>query len=88
VERHEVDKLWLPLERGEHIGREAGWRIPLARDPVADVASSVEQVGAVGQLPQAVADEAAVGVRDPRAGAPRPIDAQEGLQGGLSRVET
>ena len=57
------------------------------RDSFADVASGVEQVGAVGQLPQAIADETAVGVRDPRAGAPGPVGAQEGLQGGLGRVD-
>jgi hypothetical protein len=44
-------------------------------------------LGAVRQLPQAIADQAAVGVRDPRAGAPRPIDAQEGLHGRLGGIE-
>jgi hypothetical protein len=68
VERDEINQLRFPLERGEHIGREAGRRVPLARDPFADVASDVEQVGAVGQLPQPIADESAVGVGDPRAG--------------------
>ena len=51
VERHRVDQLRLPLESSEHLGREAGRRVPLTRDPLADVASGVEQVGAVWQLP-------------------------------------
>ena len=87
MERHDVDQVRLPLEGREHIEREARRCIAFTRDPFADVASDVEQVGAVGQLPQAIADETAVGVRGPRAGAPRPVDAQEGLQGGLGRVE-
>jgi hypothetical protein len=43
----------------------------------------VRELGAIGQLPQAIADETALGVRDPRTGAHGPVDAQEGLQGGL-----
>jgi len=61
--------------------------VPPTRNAFADVASGVEQVGAVGQLPQAIADETAVGVRDPRAAAPRPVDAQKRLQGGFGHVE-
>jgi hypothetical protein len=60
VERHNIDQLWLALERCQYLGREAGRRVTLTSNPLADVASGVEQVGAVGQLPQAVADEAAV----------------------------
>ena len=44
----------------------------LTRDALTDFASGVEQVGAVGQLPQAIADKAAIRVRDPRAGAHGP----------------
>jgi hypothetical protein len=86
VERHDVDQLRLALECGEHIGREAGRRVPLTRDPFTDVACGIEQLGAVRQLPQAIADEAAVGIRDPRTGAPGPVDVQEGLQGGRGPV--
>jgi hypothetical protein len=53
VERHDVNQLWLLLESCEDIGRESSRHVPLPRDAFADVASSVEQVGAVGQLPQA-----------------------------------
>jgi hypothetical protein len=58
AERRDVDQLWLPLESCQHLGREASRRVPLTRDPFADVASGIEQVGAAGQLPQAIADEA------------------------------
>ena len=48
VERHDVDQFWLPIEGYEHLGRKAGRRVPLTRDPFADVASGVEQGGAIG----------------------------------------
>jgi hypothetical protein len=69
VERYDVDLLWLLLEYGEHIGREAGRRIPLAHYPFADVASGVEKVGVVGQLP-------------PRSGCRDPDDVTETTNGG------
>jgi hypothetical protein len=56
VERHDVDQLWLPLEGGEHIGREAGRRVPLTCDPLAHVAFGVDELGAIGQEPQGVID--------------------------------
>ena len=52
VERHHVDELWLTLESRQHIGREAGRRVPLTRDPFADVAAGVEQVGADRRSPR------------------------------------
>jgi hypothetical protein len=62
AERHDVDQLRLSFERSEHIGREAGRRVPFTRAPLADVAPGVEQVAAVGQLPPAIVDETAVGI--------------------------
>jgi hypothetical protein len=38
VERHYINQLWLPLEGCEHIGREAGRRLPLTRAILADFA--------------------------------------------------
>jgi hypothetical protein len=55
--------------------------------PLADIASDVEQVGGVAQLPQVIFDETAVRVRNPRAASPGSIDAQERQQHGLGRVE-
>jgi hypothetical protein len=49
VERDHIDQFRLPLEGCEHIGREAGGRISLARDPLADVALGVEELGAIGR---------------------------------------
>jgi hypothetical protein len=66
VERYDVDQLWLSLERCQHIGREAGRRVPLTRDPLADVAHGIDQLGAIGQDPQAVVDQTAVGIGDMR----------------------
>jgi hypothetical protein len=56
VERHDVDQLWLLLECSEHIGCETGRRIPLTRDSLADVAIGIEELGAGGQVPEAVVD--------------------------------
>ena len=61
VERHDVDQLRLVLEGREHVRGEAGPDITLARYPLSDVASGVEQVGAGGQVPEAVVDQATVG---------------------------
>jgi hypothetical protein len=72
VERHDVDQLRFPLERGEHIGREAGRRIPLPRDPLADIALGVDELRTIGQEPQAIIDQAAVGIGDVRPAAPGP----------------
>jgi hypothetical protein len=43
----------------------------------------LKELGAIGQELQAIADQAAEGIRDPRSGAPRLADAR----GGLGRVE-
>jgi len=48
MERDDIDQLRLPLESSEHIGREAGRRVPLTRDPLADVAFGVEELAAIG----------------------------------------
>jgi hypothetical protein len=42
VESHYLDPLRLALESGQHIGREAGRRIPPTRDRLADVAPGVK----------------------------------------------
>jgi len=75
VGRHGVDQLWLPLERCKHIGREAGRPVPLTRYPLTDIALGVEQLGGIGQVPQAMVDQASVRIGDVRAAAPRPIAA-------------
>jgi hypothetical protein len=88
VDRCDIDQLGGALERCEHVGAEARRGVTLAGDPLSDVTPGVEQVGDVCQLPHAVGDEAAIGVRDPRAGAPGSVDAQQRLQGGPpGRVE-
>jgi hypothetical protein len=51
MERHNVDQLRLALESSEHISGEAGRRIPLRRDLLADFALGVERLGAVKQIP-------------------------------------
>ena len=61
VEGHDIDQLRFSLGRGEHIGREAGRRIPLPRDPLTNIALGIEELGAGGQVPEAVVDQATVG---------------------------
>jgi hypothetical protein len=72
VERHDIDQLRFLLERGEHIGHEAGRRIPLPRDPLTNIALGIEELGAGGQAPQAVVDQTTVGVGDVRPAAQGP----------------
>jgi len=86
VEGSDVDQLRLAVKGGEHIVCEAGPGVTLPGNTLSNVGSGVEQVGGVRQLPQPVVDQPAVGIGDPRAGAPRPVDAQEGLQGSLLSV--
>jgi hypothetical protein len=57
VERHNVDQLRLPLKLCEHLGREARRRVPLRRGPLAVVALGVEELRAIGQVPQAIVDQ-------------------------------
>ncbi len=86
VERHDIDQLCDPLARCEHIGCEAGRRIPLARAP-ADVALGVDKLGAIGQEPYAIIDQAPVGIGDVRPAAPGPVATKQRVHDRFGRVE-
>ena len=48
VERHNVDQFELSLECCKHIGREPGRRVTLAREPLANVAPGIDELGSIG----------------------------------------
>ena len=87
MERHDIDQLRFALERREHIGPEAGRRIPLPRDPLTNIALCIEELGAGGQVPEAVVDQATVGVGDVRPAAPGSVATKQRVHDRLGRIE-